>query len=61
MAMKSINRFFYGPTPEEKVKAWQQQLKTESRQLDREIMHVRTIHYFSSSRLFIEHHLPTLS
>ncbi|KDQ12727.1 hypothetical protein BOTBODRAFT_67194 [Botryobasidium botryosum FD-172 SS1] len=42
MAMKSINRFFYGPSPEEKVKAWQQQLKTESRQLDREINHLAT-------------------
>ncbi|KAG8745793.1 Vacuolar protein-sorting-associated protein 24 [Ceratobasidium sp. 414] len=37
MAMKSINRFFYGPTPEEKVRAWQQKLKTEQRHLDKEI------------------------
>ncbi|KAG9015446.1 Vacuolar protein-sorting-associated protein 24 [Tulasnella sp. JGI-2019a] len=35
--LKSINRAIYGPTPEEKVKAWQLKLKTESRVLDREI------------------------
>ncbi|KAG9127144.1 hypothetical protein FRC07_000471 [Ceratobasidium sp. 392] len=37
MAMKSINRFFYGPTPEEKVRTWKQKLRTEQRQLDKEI------------------------
>jgi len=37
MSIKAINRFFYGPTPEEKVRAWQQRLKAESRHLDREI------------------------
>ncbi|KZS97960.1 vacuolar sorting protein Vps24 [Sistotremastrum niveocremeum HHB9708] len=35
--MQSINRFFYGPTPDEKVRAWQQKLRTEGRLLDREI------------------------
>lgn len=35
--MQSVNRFLFGPTPEERVKKWQQQLKTESRALDREI------------------------
>ncbi|KAG8935491.1 Vacuolar protein-sorting-associated protein 24 [Tulasnella sp. 418] len=35
--LKSINRAIYGPTPEEKVRAWQQKLKAESRALDREI------------------------
>ncbi|KAJ7591046.1 vacuolar sorting protein Vps24 [Mycena floridula] len=35
--MQSINRFLYGPTPEERVRAWQQKLKAESRQLDREM------------------------
>ncbi|KIL68024.1 hypothetical protein M378DRAFT_72104 [Amanita muscaria Koide BX008] len=35
--MQSINRFLYGPTPEEKVRAWQAKLRAESRQLDREI------------------------
>ncbi|KZO93727.1 hypothetical protein CALVIDRAFT_539629 [Calocera viscosa TUFC12733] len=35
--MKTLNRFFYGPTPEEKVRAWQQRLKSEGRALDREI------------------------
>lgn len=41
MSMKSINRFLYGPTPEEKVRAWQQKLRTEQRQLDKEIRQVR--------------------
>lgn len=35
--MQSVNRFLFGPTPEERVKKWQTQLKTESRALDREI------------------------
>ncbi|KZW04230.1 hypothetical protein EXIGLDRAFT_663708 [Exidia glandulosa HHB12029] len=35
--MQSINRFLYGPTPEERVRTWQQKLRAESRQLDREI------------------------
>jgi len=35
--MHSINRFLYGPTPEEKVRAWQTKLRAESRQLDREM------------------------
>jgi charged multivesicular body protein 3 len=38
--MKSINRFIYGPTPEEKVREWQTKLRTEQRQLDREIINV---------------------
>ncbi|KAJ3528508.1 hypothetical protein NMY22_g9382 [Coprinellus aureogranulatus] len=35
--MQSINRFLYGPTPEEKVRAWQAKLRAEQRQLDREM------------------------
>ncbi|KAF7332066.1 Vacuolar sorting protein Vps24 [Mycena kentingensis (nom. inval.)] len=35
--MQSINRFLYGPTPEEKVRAWQTKLRSEARQLDREM------------------------
>ncbi|KAJ7754258.1 vacuolar sorting protein Vps24 [Mycena maculata] len=35
--MQSLNRFLYGPTPEEKVRLWQQKLRTESRHLDREM------------------------
>ncbi|CAE6394781.1 unnamed protein product [Rhizoctonia solani] len=42
MSMKSINRFLYGPTPEEKVRAWQQKLRTEQRQLDKEIRQLDT-------------------
>lgn len=41
--MKSINRFIYGPTPEEKVREWQTKLRTEQRQLDREIINVRPL------------------
>jgi charged multivesicular body protein 3 len=34
--MHTINRFLYGPTPEERVRAWQGKLRQESRVLDRE-------------------------
>jgi len=32
-----VNRWLYGPTPEERVRSWQQRLRQESRQLDREM------------------------
>ncbi|KAL4241968.1 Snf7 family protein [Abortiporus biennis] len=35
--MQSINRFLYGPTAEEKVRAWQGKLRAEQRVLDREM------------------------
>ncbi|KAG6890569.1 hypothetical protein C0992_000577 [Termitomyces sp. T32_za158] len=35
--MQTINRFFYGPTPEERVRAWQTKLRGESRRLDQEM------------------------
>ncbi|KAI0268264.1 Snf7-domain-containing protein [Gloeopeniophorella convolvens] len=35
--MQTINRFLYGPTPEERVRAWQAKLRQESRVLDREM------------------------
>ncbi|GAA6059297.1 hypothetical protein JCM10212_006690 [Sporobolomyces blumeae] len=35
--MQSINRFIWGPTPQERVRKWQTQLKKEQRALDREI------------------------
>ncbi|KAK4686412.1 charged multivesicular body protein 3, partial [Tremellales sp. Uapishka_1] len=35
--MKSISRYIYGPSPEEKVRAWQGKLRAEQRTLDREI------------------------
>jgi hypothetical protein len=38
--MHSINRFLYGPTPEERVRSWQAKLRAESRQLDREMRQV---------------------
>lgn len=41
--MQSINRFFYGPSPEEKVRAWQRRLKSEQRHLEREIRQVREL------------------
>ncbi|KAI0005008.1 vacuolar sorting protein VPS24 [Russula compacta] len=34
--MQTINRFLYGPTPEDRVRAWQAKLRQESRVLDRE-------------------------
>jgi charged multivesicular body protein 3 len=40
MAMKSINRWMYGPSPEERIKEWDRKLKQEQRQLDREIRQV---------------------
>lgn len=40
-AMQSINRFLYGPTPEEKVRAWQAKLRSEQRVLEREMRQVR--------------------
>ena len=38
--MHTINRFLYGPTPEERVRAWQGRLRQESRVLDREMRQV---------------------
>ncbi|GAA6027394.1 hypothetical protein JCM8097_007825 [Rhodosporidiobolus ruineniae] len=35
--MQAINRFIWGPTPQEKVRKWQTQLKSEQRMLDREV------------------------
>ncbi|KAF5390635.1 hypothetical protein D9757_002754 [Collybiopsis confluens] len=35
--MQTINRFLYGPTPEERVRAWQAKLRQESRKLDRDM------------------------
>ncbi|GAA5860987.1 hypothetical protein JCM8547_007998 [Rhodosporidiobolus lusitaniae] len=35
--MQSINRLIWGPTPQEKVRKWQAQLKKEQRGLEREI------------------------
>ena len=38
--MQAINRFLYGPTPEERVRAWQDKLRMEGRMLDREMRQV---------------------
>ena len=35
--MESVKRFVYGPTPQERVKEWQSQIRKEQRLLDREI------------------------
>ncbi len=40
-SMQSINRFLYGPTPEERVRKWQANLRAEQRRLDREMRQVR--------------------
>ena len=55
--MKSVNKWLYGPTPEEKVRAWQVKLKQQERALDREIQHVRD-RLRLPSQLF---HCPSLS
>ena len=41
LAMQTINRFLYGPTPEEKVRAWQVKLRSEQRVIEREMRQVR--------------------
>lgn len=48
--MQSINRWLYGPSPEEKVKKWKQTLRTQERQLDREINNVSAAAQYHSSR-----------
>lgn len=40
--IKSINRYIYGPTPEERIREWDRKLKQEQRQLDREIKQLDT-------------------
>ncbi|TRM64197.1 Snf7-domain-containing protein [Schizophyllum amplum] len=35
--MESINRFIWGPTPEQRVREWQSKLRAETRKLDREM------------------------
>lgn len=38
--MKSINKWIYGPTPEEKVREWRRKLRQNQREVDREITNV---------------------
>lgn len=38
--MQSLNRLIYGPTTEEKIRSWQAKIRSEQRQLDREIRQV---------------------
>jgi charged multivesicular body protein 3 len=38
--MQSINRFLYGPTAEEKVRAWRTKLRSKQRELEREMRQV---------------------
>ncbi|TFY68704.1 hypothetical protein EVJ58_g854 [Rhodofomes roseus] len=40
--MQTINRFLYGPTPEERVRQWQTKLRQEQRVLDREMRQLDT-------------------
>jgi charged multivesicular body protein 3 len=39
--MQAINRFIYGPTAEEKVRAWRTKLRTKQRELERDMRQVR--------------------
>jgi hypothetical protein len=41
--MQTINRLLYGPTPEDRVRAWQTKLRQESRVLDRVMRQVRPL------------------
>jgi charged multivesicular body protein 3 len=50
--MQSINRFLYGPSPEERVRAWQTKLRAESRQLDREMRQVCDFYLRLRTRLY---------
>lgn len=38
--MKNINKWLYGPTPEERVREWRRKLRQNQREVDREIMNV---------------------
>jgi len=38
--IKSLNRYIYGPTPEERIQEWQRKLRGEQRVLDKEIRQV---------------------
>lgn len=49
--MQSINRFLYGPTPEEKIRALQGNIRGEQRRLDRDMREVR---YTRDSRAFCD-------
>lgn len=40
LAMESINRFIFGPTPEQRVREWQNNLRQQKRNLDREMRQV---------------------
>ncbi|KAI0084176.1 vacuolar sorting protein Vps24 [Irpex rosettiformis] len=40
--MQTLNRLLYGPTAEEKIRAWQAKLRAEQRQLDREMRQLDT-------------------
>ncbi|WAQ82398.1 hypothetical protein PtA15_2A715 [Puccinia triticina] len=40
--IQSVNRFLYGPSPEERVRKWQAKIRTEERQMDREIRGIET-------------------
>lgn len=37
MSLERVNRWIFGPTPTEKVKKWQNEIKKEGRMLEREI------------------------
>ena len=45
---KTVNRYIYGPTPEERLQEWQHRLRTEQRGLEKEIRQVRIrLHVYS--------------
>jgi len=49
--LKSVNRYLYGPTAEERVREWQTKLRSEQRTLDREITNLERAQQKSRSEL----------
>ena len=58
--MQSINRFLYGPTPEEKIRSWQGKIRGEQRQLDREMRQVCFVVLLEADRKLIVLFCPQL-
>lgn len=55
--MQSVNRFLYGPTPEERVRSWRGKLRSETRKLDMDMRQVHplvcTPHFNLLTNLFV--------
>ncbi|CAK9787235.1 unnamed protein product [Cutaneotrichosporon oleaginosum] len=58
--MKSINRWLYGPTPDERVREWRRKLRQNQREVDREIANHR-LHQLDRATLKSRTELKTLA